>query len=65
LHWKFSGADRFAATGAMDPAKLTAAQAAGKSLPGPHTSLFELVPEPTLRTGETAMTTVAVALLRQ
>jgi len=51
--------------GAMDPVKLTAAQAAGKSLPGPHTSLFEPVPEPTLRTGVTAMTSVAIALLRQ
>jgi len=51
--------------GAMDPVKLTAAQAAGKSLPGPHTSLFEPVPEPTLRTGVTAMTGVAIALLRR
>jgi hippurate hydrolase len=50
--------------GAMDPVKLAAAQAAGKSLPGPHTSLFEPVPEPTLRTGVTAMTSVAIALLR-
>jgi hippurate hydrolase len=51
--------------GAMDPLKLAAAQAAGKSLPGPHTSLFEPVPEPTLRTGITAMTSVAIALLRR
>ena len=51
--------------GAMDPVKLAAAQAAGKSLPGPHTSLFEPVPAPTLRTGVTAMTSVAIALLRQ
>jgi amidohydrolase len=51
--------------GAMDPVKLAAAQAAGKSLPGPHTSLFEPVPEPTLRTGVTAMTSVAIALLQQ
>lgn len=50
--------------GAMDPLKLAAAQAAGKSLPGPHTSLFEPVPEPTLRTGITAMTSVAIALLQ-
>ncbi|MGC1523434.1 MAG: amidohydrolase [Steroidobacteraceae bacterium] len=50
--------------GAMDPVKLAAAQAAGKSLPGPHTSLFEPVPEPTLRTGVTAMTSVAIALLQ-
>ncbi len=51
--------------GAMDPVKLAAAQAAGKSLPGPHTSLFLPVPEPTLRTGITAMTSVAIALLRR
>jgi amidohydrolase len=51
--------------GAMDPAKLAAAQAAGTSLPGPHTSRFEPVPEPTLRTGVTAMTSVAIALLQK
>jgi amidohydrolase len=51
--------------GAMDPLKLAAAQAAGKSLPGPHTSLFEPVPEPTVRTGVTAMTSVAIALLQR
>ncbi|HEX3914018.1 MAG TPA: amidohydrolase [Steroidobacteraceae bacterium] len=51
--------------GAMDPVKLAAAKAAGKSLPGPHTSLFEPVPEPTLRTGVTAMTSVAIALLQR
>ena len=51
--------------GAADPFKLGAARAAGKSLPGGHTSLFEPVPEPTLRTGVTAMTSVAIALLQQ
>jgi amidohydrolase len=50
--------------GAMDPVKLAAAEAAGKTLPGPHTSLFEPVPEPTLRTGVKAMTSVAIALLQ-
>jgi hippurate hydrolase len=50
--------------GAMDPEKLAAAKAAGKSLPGPHTSRFEPKPEPTLRTGVTAMTSVALALLK-
>jgi len=50
--------------GAMDPAKLAAAKAAGKELPGPHTSRFEPVPEPTLRTGVTAMTSVAMSLLQ-
>jgi amidohydrolase len=50
--------------GAMDPAQLASAQAQGKSLPGLHTSRFEPVPEPTIRTGVTAMTSVAIALLQ-
>lgn len=50
--------------GAMDPAKFAAAQAAGTPLPGPHNSRFEPLPEPTLRTGVTAMSSVAMALLR-
>jgi hippurate hydrolase len=50
--------------GAMDPAKLAAAQASGTTLPGPHNSRFQPIPEPTLRTGVLAMTSVAMALLR-
>ncbi len=50
--------------GAMDPVKLAAAHAAGQELPGPHTSHFEPLPEPTLRTGVTAMTSVALSLLQ-
>ena len=50
--------------GAADPAKLAAARAEGKELPGPHTSRFQPLPEPTLRTGVTAMTSVAIALLQ-
>lgn len=50
--------------GAMDPEKFAAAQAAGKTLPGPHTSRFEPVPEPTLRTGIVAMSSAAMALLQ-
>jgi len=50
--------------GAMDPVKFARAQAEGKVLPGPHNSRFEPLPEPTLRTGVTAMTAVAVALLQ-
>jgi amidohydrolase len=49
--------------GAMDADQLRAAKAAGKSLPGPHTNLFQPVPEPTLRTGVTAMSATALALL--
>jgi hippurate hydrolase len=50
--------------GAMDPVKLAAAQKAGTVLPGPHTSRFEPLPEPTLRTGVKAMTAAAIALLQ-
>lgn len=51
--------------GAMDPGKLAEARAAGKSLPGPHNALFQPEPEPTLRAGVTAMSSVAVELLRK
>ncbi|HEY6925669.1 MAG TPA: amidohydrolase [Steroidobacteraceae bacterium] len=51
--------------GAMNPAKFAAAKAEGKLMPGLHTSLFQPDPEPTLRTGVTAMTSVAIDLLRK
>ncbi len=51
--------------GAIDPEKFVAAQAAGKLLPGPHNSHFQPDPEPTLRTGVIAMTSVAIALLQK
>jgi hypothetical protein len=50
--------------GAMDPDKFAAAVKTGKPLPGPHTSKFEPVPETTLRTGVTAMSSAAIALLQ-
>jgi len=50
--------------GAMDPARFAAATAAGKELPGLHTSHFEPLPEPTLRAGVTAMTSAAISLLQ-
>jgi hippurate hydrolase len=50
--------------GAMDPTKFAAAKAEGKELAGPHNSHFEPLPEPTLQTGVQAMTTTAIALLR-
>ena len=50
--------------GAMDPTKFAAAKAAGKSLPGPHTSHFEPLPQPTIETGVEAMSTVATSLLQ-
>jgi len=49
----------------MDPAQLAQARAAGKSLPGPHSSLFQPSPEPTLRAGVTAMSSAAIALLQK
>jgi amidohydrolase len=51
--------------GAMDADKLAEARAAGKSLPGPHNALFQPLPEPTLRAGVTAMSSVAIALLQK
>jgi amidohydrolase len=50
--------------GAADPAKLAAAKAAGKELPGPHTSRFEPLPEPTIETGVKSLTAVAMGLLQ-
>jgi hippurate hydrolase len=50
--------------GAMYPDRFAAAQAAGKELPGPHTSKFEPDPEPTLATGVKSMTAVAISLLQ-
>lgn len=50
--------------GAMDPAKFAEATAAGKELPGLHSNHFEPLPEPTLRTGVEAMTSAAIALLK-
>lgn len=49
--------------GAMEPGKLAAAQAAGTLLPGLHTSRFAPEPAPTLRTGVTAITSMALELL--
>lgn len=49
--------------GAADPAAYAAAVAAGKLPPGLHTSRFLPAPEATLRTGVTAMTSVALTIL--
>jgi amidohydrolase len=51
--------------GAIEPAKFAAFQAAGKLAPGLHTSRFQPDPELTLRTGVTAMTSVAISLLHK
>ncbi len=49
--------------GAVSPEKLAAANAAGKSLPGPHSPFFAPVYEPTIATGVIAMTSMAMNLL--
>lgn len=49
---------------AMDAQKWKAAHAEGKELPGPHNSRFEPTPELTLKTGVTAMSSVAIGLLQ-
>jgi hippurate hydrolase len=50
--------------GAADPAQLAAVRAAGKELPGPHTSKFLPDPEPTIATGVESLTAVATSLLQ-
>jgi amidohydrolase len=49
--------------GAVDPARYREAQEKGLALPSLHSSKFAPLPEPTLRTGVTAMTTAALKLL--
>ena len=48
--------------GAINPEKFAAAK--GKPFPGPHTSKFEPDPAPTLATGVTALSNVAISLLK-
>jgi amidohydrolase len=50
--------------GAYDPAKVAESERTGVPLPSPHSPFFAPLPEPTLRTGVTAMTDAAVALLQ-
>ena len=50
--------------GAYDPAKVAESESTGVTLPSPHSPFFAPLPEPTLRTGVTAMTDAAVALLQ-
>ncbi len=51
--------------GAVDPAKAAEAKKTGASLPSLHSSKFLPVPEPTIRTGLVAMTSVALELLKK
>jgi amidohydrolase len=50
--------------GAMNKDRYAAAVAAGKPLPGPHTSKFEPDPVPTLETGVRTLTATALSLLQ-
>jgi amidohydrolase len=51
--------------GATDPVKWKDAQEKGTRLPGPHSSEFAPLPEPAIRAGVKAMTTVATDLLHK
>jgi amidohydrolase len=51
--------------GAVDPAKFKDAQEHGTRLPGPHSSEFAPLPEPTIRTGVQAMTAAVLELLKK
>ncbi len=51
--------------GAVEPAKIEASRKSGKPLPSLHSSLFEPLPEPTLRTGVKAMTTAVLELMKK
>ena len=51
--------------GAVEPAKVEASKKSGKSLPSLHSSLFEPLPEPTLRTGVKAMTAAVLDLMKK
>ncbi len=51
--------------GAIDPARVKASKESGKPLPSLHSSLFEPLPEPTLRTGVKAMTTAVLELMKK
>ena len=51
--------------GAVDPAKVEASRKSGKPLPSLHSSLFDPLPEPTLRTGIKSMTAVVLELMKK
>jgi hippurate hydrolase len=51
--------------GAIEPSRVAASRKSGKPLPSLHSSLFEPLPEPTLRTGIKAMTTAVMELMKK
>jgi amidohydrolase len=51
--------------GAVEPAKIEASRKSGKPLPSLHSSTFEPLPEPTLRTGIKSMTAAVLELMKK
>ena len=51
--------------GAVEPSKVAASKKSGTPLPSLHSSLFQPLPEPTLRTGIKAMTTAVLELMKK
>lgn len=51
--------------GAIEPARVEASKKSGRPLPSLHSSLFEPLPEPTLRTGVKAMTSAVLELMKK
>jgi hippurate hydrolase len=51
--------------GAVEPARVEAATKSGKPLPSLHSSLFEPLPEPTLRIGIKGMTAAVLELMKK
>lgn len=51
--------------GAIEPARVEASRKSGKPLPSLHSSLFQPLPEPTLRNGVKAMTAAVLELMKK
>jgi amidohydrolase len=51
--------------GAVEPGRVEAARKSGQPLPSLHSSLFEPLPEPTLRTGIKGMTAAVLELMKK
>jgi amidohydrolase len=51
--------------GAIEPARVEANRKSGRPLPSLHSSLFQPLPEPTLRTGIKAMTAAVLELMKK
>src|SRR5262249_36521764 len=51
--------------GSVEPTRMAASKQSGKPLPSLHSSLFASLPEPTLRTGVKAMTSVVLDLMKK